>query len=201
MEPISLYSLTAGLSTVSNGALSPFVSWVNNRIMKWKLKKRLSGLCLAKGCSTLCNRLSSPQCLFVDLDLLYSKYAIKESAEEEAKNQNNIIDAYLIYPLLKQHVLKISEIFRGKIVLVSKSLALLQSQPIYKESITLYAFSKSMEENVKLIFESQEAHTEAMLNKFRYMREIGENNTVIVESLIDLEKKVKEHYKITDLPL
>jgi len=58
-----------------------------------------------------------------------------------------------------------------------------------------------METNIGVIFSSEIDRAHAELTKFRYIRELHENQIVLVENLVDLEKKIKEQYKQNDLKI
>jgi hypothetical protein len=73
--------------------------------------------------------------------------------------------------------------------------------PVYKDNIHFFPFSKEMESNVGIIFPNEAEHQKAQLEKFRYLRELDPHQTTVVESLADLEKKIKEHYGITQIAI
>ena len=51
-----------------------------------------------------------------------------------------------------------------------------------------------MEQNIGVIFPSEVDRAYAELTKFRTIREINPDQLVLVDSLLDLEKKLKEQY-------
>ena len=69
------------------------------------------------------------------------------------------------------------------------------------ENITFYAFSRDMEKNIGVIFPSEIERAHAELSKFRIMRQIDENQVVVVDNLGDLEKKVKEKYNLNKISI
>ena len=58
-----------------------------------------------------------------------------------------------------------------------------------------------MEKNIGVIFPSEIERAHAELSKFRIMREIDENQVVVVDNLGDLEKKVKEKYNLNKISI
>ena len=58
-----------------------------------------------------------------------------------------------------------------------------------------------MEKNIGVIFPSEIDRAYAELSKFRIMREIDENQVVVVDNLGDLEKKVKEKYNLNKISI
>jgi hypothetical protein len=51
-----------------------------------------------------------------------------------------------------------------------------------------------MEKNIGVIFPSEIDRAHCELTKFRYIRELKEEQIVLVDNLNDLEKKIKEFY-------
>jgi hypothetical protein len=118
------------------------------------------------------------------------------TAPKEASDHKEptVVENFTAYPILRNHVFNLTNIYKGQIIVVSHNLELLRAVGIYDENIKFYAFSKNMETNIGVIFSSEIDRAHAELTKFRYIRELNENQIVLVESLQDLEKKIKEHY-------
>jgi hypothetical protein len=51
-----------------------------------------------------------------------------------------------------------------------------------------------MEKNIGVIFPSEIDRAHCELTKFRYIRELKSEQVVLVENLVDLEKKIKDAY-------
>jgi len=198
MDPISVYGISSGVASIAGSPLSRVVgSWIASWFIKRKLKKRCYGLLLLKGVSTLCQKLTTSSVLYLDVDKLYQQLNQPTSAEDLAKKSepHNPVDDYLAYPIIKNHILNISGVFKGQIVLVSKSLDLLHAMPIYEQSIWFTAFSKDMEENVgNIIYDSQKEHHEAVITKFRAIQQLPNAQITYVTSMNELYTKVAEKY-------
>jgi hypothetical protein len=51
-----------------------------------------------------------------------------------------------------------------------------------------------MEQNIGVIFPSETERAHCELTKFRYIRELQEQQIVLVDNLVDLEKKIRDRY-------
>jgi hypothetical protein len=201
MEAISIYALSGAVGTVaSSPATSALTSWLSSRFLKWRLKKRVKACLCLKGKSTICTKLSSMSHLFLDIDTLYEKYSIPQDATA-VNTLPTPLENYMIYPLLREHILRVATLFKGQIILVSSSLELLKAMPVYKEHIFFFPFSKEMEDNIGVIFPNEKEHQQAQLNKFRYLRELPPCQVSVVESLVDMHTKIKEKYGITAIAI
>lgn len=198
VEPVSLYSLTA-LSNVISPA-PQFFSYISGKIAKWRLRKRIfSCLITSKGISSLCSKVSNTNTICLDVDFLYQKLSMGSEASE--KEDNSPLAQYLIYPLIKDHILRIAQIFKGKIIICSRNLELLRACPVYNENFHCFALSKSGEESAKLLWDSMESHHKNELEKFRVINILGEDKTEYYDSISELEKKFKSYYSILESPI
>lgn len=198
MDPISVYGISSGVASIAGSPLSRVVgSWIASWFIKRKLKKRCFGLLMMKGVSTLCQKLTTSSVLYLDVDKLYQQLNAPVSADDLAKKSepHNPVDDYLAYPIIKNHILNISSVFKGQIVLVSKSIDLLHAMPLYEQSISFFAFSKDMEANVgNIIYDSEKEHHEAIITKFRAIQHLSSNQISYVSSMAELYQKVAEKY-------
>lgn len=188
---------TSGIYALSTVATSPITDllggWIYNKFKKYRLRKRLSGILLLKGVSTICNKLSNSEVLFFDIDTIYKELTAPKDATEVNKVPS-VVENYTAYPILRQHVFNICSVYKGKVIIVSHNLELLRAVGIYEHNIKFYAFSRNMESNIGVIFASETERASVELAKFRYLRELDENNVVLVENLKDVEDKLKLQY-------
>jgi len=197
MEVYAISSLATAISSSPGRALT---SWLCHQFLKWRMKKKLFGAVLLKGCTTLCQKLSSDEILFFDVDVLYHQLTAPKSAEEVDKKPS-VVENYTAYPILRTHLFNLSKVYKNKIVIVSKSLELLKALGIYDEHTYFYAFSKEMEEKVGLIYTDENLHKEAEVNKFRIKDQMKPSNVIVIESMADLEAKLKSQFGINVLNL
>lgn len=196
MESAGLYAIGSGVSAIAGSPANSLIfDWITNWYHKKKLAKRISGLILLKGGTTLCSKLTNNECVYIDCDHLLQTLNVPKDAVEANKNaQPNPVDLMLSYSVIRKHILNISSIFKGKIVLVSKTLELLLSLPVKYENIYFAAFSRDMETNIGVIYPNEQEHHLAEIEKFRIMRNIDESHTFIVDSLVDLYNKTADKF-------
>lgn len=197
MESASIYAISSGISAIAGSPVSSVIgNWIGKWFLKRRLKRRSGGLLIMKGVSTICQKLTTPTHLYLDVDRLYQQLTAPKSAEDLAnKSQHNPVDDYLAYPIIKNHIANISSVFKGKIILVSKSLDLLHAMPIYPESIIFGCFSKDMEENVgSIIYSNNIEHNSAIVEKFRDLQKLPPNQVIMVSTLNELYDKVATHF-------
>ena len=192
MEPSSVLALSSVAGSVGKSMGGILGGWLYNKFKKWRLKKRLTGVLLLKGVSTLCQKLSNSEILLFDIDVLYRELTAPKEASDH--KEPTVVENYTAYPILRNHVFNLTNIYKGQIVVVSHNLELLRAVGIYEENIKFYAFSKHMETNIGVIFSSEIERAHCELNKFRYIRDLNENQIVLVDNLQDLEKKINDHY-------
>jgi hypothetical protein len=197
MEVYAISSLATAISSSPGRALT---SWLCHHFLKWRLKKKLFGVVLLKGCTTLCEKLSSSEILFFDVDVLYHQLTAPKDASEVDKKPS-VVENYTAYPILRTHLFNLSKVFKNRIVIVSKSLELLKALGIYDDHLYFYVFSKEMEEKAVLIYSDEKQHKEAEVEKFRIKDQMKASNVVIIESMSDLETKLKTMFKINALSL
>jgi hypothetical protein len=193
MDPSSILALSSVAGTVGKSVSGIFSNWMYTKYKKWRLKKRLTGVLLLKGVSTISQKLSNNEVLFFDIDVLYRELTAPKEAVEDHK-EPTVVENFTAYPILRNHVFNLTNIYKGQIIIVSHSLELLRAVGIYEENIKFYAFSKTMEQNIGVIFPSEVDRAYAELTKFRTIREMNAEQIVLVDNLQDLEKKLKEQY-------
>jgi hypothetical protein len=192
MDPTSVLTLSSVASTVGKSVGGIFSTWIYHKYKKWRLKKRLTGCLLLKGVSTLAQKLSNSQVLFFDIDVIYRELTAPKEATDH--KEPSVVENYTAYPILRNHVFNLTNIYKGQIIVLSHNLELLRAVGVYEENIKFYAFSKDMEKNIGVIFPSEIDRAHCELTKFRYIRELKEEQIVLVDNLHDLEKKIKDFY-------
>jgi hypothetical protein len=197
MDPSSIYAISSVAGAVGKSMGGIFSNWIYHKYKKWRLKKRLTGALLLKGVSTLSQKLSNSEVLLFDIDVIYRELTSPREAKDD--KEPSVVENYTAYPILRQHVFNLTNIYKGQIIVVSHNLELLRAVGIYEENITFYAFSRTMETNIGVIFPSEVERAHCELTKFRYIRELKEEQIVLVDNLQDLEKKVKERYNQTKI--
>lgn len=198
-----IYAISSGVSALAGSPVSSLLAgWLGNWLAKRKLRRRLSGLLMMKGVSTLCCKLTTADVLFLDVDKLFQTLNIPASADEATKEPTrNPVDIVLSYPVIRSHVMNVASVYKGKMVLVSNSLDLLRALPVLDINIVFACFSRAMEENIKIIYSSEAEHHESEVQKYRLLRELPETQMFICDNLADLYKKCEERYGVKRLQL
>lgn len=198
MEAAALYSISAGVSAMAGSpASSVLFDAIVNYWQKRKLRHRLRGLCITKGVTTLTQKLSGPTCVYIDCDKLYDNLTVAVDAESLAKTsaEKSALDDLLAFSIIKKHILNICAVWKHKVVLVSRRLALLKTMPLKQENIHFCAFSKEAEKSLGVIYNNEAEHTEAQLNKFRIIQELPSEQVFIVDSLKDAYEHVAKKFE------
>jgi hypothetical protein len=197
-----IYAIGSACGAMAGSPVSTiFASWLGNKFAKYRLRKRLSALVMLRGVSTLCSKLTTPHVLFLDVDKLFQTLNVPESAAADVSGQRNPVDVLLSYPVIRAHIVNVASVYKGRIVLVSKSLELLHALPVREEAITFACFSRACEENIKVIYPSEAEHHAGEIEKYRILREIPETQMFVSDSLAELYKKVEEKYGVKRVQL
>lgn len=197
-----IYAIGSAVGAIAGGTpASMFASWLGNKWAKYRLRKRLSALILLRGVSTLCAKLTTVDVLFLDVDKLFQTLNIPIDAAADASAQRNPVDILLSYPVIRSHIVNVASVYKGRIVLVSKSLELLHALPVREEAISFAAFSRACEENIKVIYPTEAAAHSGEVEKYRVMRQLPENQMFVSDSLAELYKKVEERYGVKRIQL
>jgi hypothetical protein len=197
-----IYAIGSAVGAMAGSPVSSmFASWLGNWFAKRKLRKRLSALIVLKGVSTLCSKLTTAEVLFLDVDKLFQTLNVPVDAAADAAAQRNPVDVLLSYPVIRSHIVNVASVYKGRIVLVSKSLELLHALPVREEAITFACFSRACEENIKVIYPSEAEHHAGEIEKYRILRELPETQMFVSDSLAELYKKVEEKYGVKRVQL
>jgi hypothetical protein len=202
MEAAGIYSISSGVAALAGSpASSLLVDWFSSWWNKRRLAKRVRGLVLLKGITSLCTKLTTGDVVYIDCDSLLQTLQMPKDAEELAAQQSGVkhptsnpIDSLMCHAVVKNHIINITNVFKGKIVLVSKTADLLYALPVKRENIYFAAFSKEMEQNIGVIFANEADHHRAEVEKFRIIREIAEERVYVCDSMKDLYDKTAEKF-------
>jgi hypothetical protein len=86
---MELYALSTAVVGTANSSLGKaFTNYLYTKYMSWKLKKRLHAVVLLKGVSTLCQKFSSAEILFLDVDVLYEQLTAPKEASDVGLSKN-----------------------------------------------------------------------------------------------------------------
>lgn len=193
---MEIYSISTAALSLNSSLGRAFTQYLYSKFMSWKLKRRLHAVILMKGCTTLCQKFSSSEVLFLDIDLLFEQLTAPKEAADVHKPPT-ILEAYMAYPILRNHLYNISRAFKKNIVVVSKSYELVAALNIPHNNTHFFAFSKEMDERTLPLFGNDEkSHAESIVKKLRTRDHFTESQIVVVDSMADLEAKLKIKFGI-----
>lgn len=192
---MDLYAISSTALGMNSSIGRLFTNYVYNKIMSWRLKRRLHGIILLKGVSTLCEKHSSNNILFLDIDKLFNELTAPKDATE-ANKAPSVLDSYMAYPIIRNHLYSISRCFKKNIVCVSHNIELLNALSIPTENTWFYAFSKEMDQRTGPLFPDEKAHADSIVSKLRIRDQFEEDHVIIVESMADLDVKIKIRFNI-----
>lgn len=192
---MDLYAISSTALTLNNSLGRALTTYLYNKFMSWRLKRRLHGVVLLKGVSTICEKLSSSQNLFLDIDVLYASLTAPKEASEVGKTPT-VLESYMAYPILRNHLYNISRAFKRNIVCVSHSHELIRALAIPAENTHFFAFSKEMDDRTLPLFQSEKEHAVSVVQKLRTRDHFDEKHIVVVDSMADLEAKIKSKFDI-----
>lgn len=193
---MEIYAVSSAVMSTANSSLGKaFTNYCYSKWMGWRLKKRLHAVVLLKGVSTICQKFSSPDNLFLDVDILFEQLTAPKEASEAGKTPT-VLENFMAYPIIRNHLYTISRVFKKNIICVSHSHELLQALSISEDNTWFYAFSKELDTRTAPLFASEKEHAESIVNKLRIRDRFEESKIVVVESMADLETKLKLKFNI-----
>lgn len=193
---MELYAISSAVVGTANSSLGKaFTNYCYSKWMGWRLKKRLHAIVLLKGVSTICQKFSSPDILFLDVDILYESLTAPKDAESVGKKPT-VLESFMAYPIIRNHLYTISRVFKKNIVCVSHSHELVQALSISSDNTWFYAFSREMDDRTLPLFTDEKAHAESVVNKLRTRDRFEEKKILVCESMSDLETKIKVKFAI-----
>lgn len=194
---MEIYALSSAVMSTANSSLGKaFTNYCYSKWMGYRLRKRLHAIVLIKGVSSLCEKFSSPDNLFLDVDVLFQQLTVEKEASDVGKKPT-VLEKFMAYPIIRNHLYSVSRIFKKNIICVSHSHELLQALSISSENTWFFAFSRQMDDRTLLLFNGDETHhAESVVNKLRTRDRFEDNKIVVCESMADLETKIKLKFGI-----
>jgi hypothetical protein len=192
---MDIYAISSTALSLNSSLGRAFTTYLYNKFMQWRLKRRIHGVVLLKGVSTICQKLSSSDNLFLDVDVLYAQLTAPKEASEVGRPPT-VLENYMCYPIIRNHLYNVSRVFKKNIICVSHSQELIRALSIPAENTWFYAFSKEMDERTSPLFSSEKEHAESVVKKLRAREHFSESHIIVVESMADMESKLKAKFSI-----
>jgi hypothetical protein len=163
-----------------------------SKLMLWWYRRRVSGLVLLKGKSTICKSLSSERLLFVDIDeYLEKKEGYKEALEDKAKMM-------LLYTALRSDVDKMIRSYQKPVVFVSRHKQLLKILGIKKDKIHFVCASREAHKKSELLYNKPEEYAADEAERLRLLRDFKDEKVKVFEALADIADIVKKLFKVRE---
>ena len=161
-----------------------------SKLMLWWYRRRVSGLVLLKGKTTICKKLSNDKLLFVDIDdYLEKKEGYKEALEDKSKMM-------LLYTALRSDVDKMIRSYQKPVVFVSRHKQLLKVLGIKKERLWFLCASRDAHKKSELLYNKAEEYAADEAERLRLLREFKDEKVKVFEQLTDINDIVKKLFKV-----
>lgn len=164
-----------------------------SKMMLWFYRRRISGLVLLKGKSTICKNISSEKLLFIDID----EYLEKKDGFAEAKDNKSKM--MLLYTQLRSDVDKMIRAYGKPVVFVSRHRELLKVLGIKKEKMYFVCASRDAHKKSELLYDNAEEFAQDEAERLRLLREFKDKQVKVFNELADIPKVVKECFKVKEI--
>lgn len=166
--------------------------FIISKLMLWWYRRRVSGLVLLKGKSTICKSLSNERLLFVDIDdYLEKKEGYKEALEDKAKMM-------LLYTALRSDVDKMIRSYQKPVVFVSRHKQLLKILGIKKDRLWFICASREAHKKSELLYTKPEEYAADEAERLRLLRDFKDDKVKVFEALADIGDIVKKLFKVRE---
>lgn len=166
-----------------------------SKLLTWYYRRRVNGLVLLKGKTTLCNELSSDKLLFLDIDMLLAKMPNYDMAKTSKS------DMILIHTAFKEVIDKLLRQYHKPVVFVSRSYELLRLIGVRQKKIHFVCASQEAHKKAELMYKDAVEFAKDEAQRLRLLQSVKAKNVRVFDNLADLKKKVKEIYDVNDLSL
>lgn len=182
-----------GASTIGNvgGMLSFFML---SKIIRYMQSRKAKGILLLKGKSNLCDKYTSNDIIFLDIDNLLEKLP----EYEEAKDKPSAL--FLLYPLIKQRVNVLTNGFNKQVVYVSRNWDLLRTM-VRRKNIFYLCGSQEFHKKSQLLYNDPQQFALDDILRLKYLHRINKKQIKVCESLGDIDKHVKEIFGVTNVAM
>lgn len=163
-----------------------------SKLLSWWYRRRVSGLVLLKGKTTICNELSSDKLLFLDLDMLMEKMP---NFAEANKSKSDMV---LLHTALKEMMDKLLRAYQKPIVFVSRHHDLLKVLGLKRKKIYFVCGSKEAHKKAELMYKDPAQFASDEAERLRLLQQIKEKNVKVYDNLSEVKNIVKRLFKLED---
>ena len=166
-----------------------------SKLLTWYYRRRVNGLVMLKGKTTLCNELSSEKLLFLDLDMLLEKMPNYETAKASRS------DMILIHTAFKEVIDKLLRHYHKPVVFVSRSFELLRLIGVRPKKIHFVCASQEAHKKATIMYKERDEYIGDEAQRLRLLQQVKQSKVKVFDNLEDIKKIVKEIYNVNDLSL
>lgn len=165
------------------------------KLFTWYLRRKAKAILLLKGKTTLCNKYTSNDVIFLDIDNVLT------DLPEYPKSKDNPAKLFLLYPIVKQRVDVLVKGFRKPVVFVSRNWDLLRTMNISRKNIFYLCGSQEYHKKSQLLYSDPEQFAADDILRLKYLNTVPKKQIRICESLLDIDRHVRETFKVLNVAM
>ena len=165
------------------------------KLVSWYIRRKAKAVLLLKGKTTLCNKWTSNNVIFLDIDNVLTELP------EYEKSKDNPAKLFLLYPIVKQRVDVLVKGFRKPVVFVSRNWDLLRVMNVSKKNIIFLCNSQEGHKKSQLLYSDPAQFAQDDILRLKYLHNVPKKQIKICESLADIDKHIKDSFGLTNVAM
>lgn len=165
------------------------------KLVSWYVRRKAKAVLLLKGKTTLCNKWTSNDIIFLDIDNVLTELPDYEKAKD------NPAKLFLLYPIVKARVDILVKGFRKPVVFVSRNWDLLRVMNVSKRNIIYLAGSQEYHKKSQLLYSDPEQYAKDDILRLKYLNSVPKKQIRVCESLSDMDKHIRETFKLNNVAM
>lgn len=165
------------------------------KLVSWYVRRKAKAVLLLKGKTTLCNKWTSNDIIFLDIDNVLTELPEYEKAKD------NPAKLFLLYPIVKQRVDALVKGFRKPVVFVSRNWDLLRVMNVSKKNIVYLCGSQEYHKKSQLLYTDAEQFATDDILRLKYLHSVPKKQIKICESLADIDKNIRDIFGLTNVAM
>lgn len=182
--------MEAFASQVGGSATGVASLFLLSKFMLWWYRRRVSGLLLLKGKTSICKELSNEKLLFIDLD----EYLEKHDGYADAKENKSKM--MLLYTKIRGETDKMIRSYQKPVVFVSRHRDLLKVLGINKHKLWFVCASKDAHAKSQLLYDDPEEFARDEAERLRLLREFDDKHVRVFDMVADITRIVKSLFNV-----
>ena len=165
------------------------------KLVSWYVRRKAKAVLLLKGKTTLCNKFTSNDIIFLDIDNVLTELPEYEKAKD------NPAKLFLLYPIVKQRVDGLVKGFRKPVVFVSRNWDLLRVMNVSKKNIVYLCGSQEYHKKSQLLYSDPEQFAADDILRLKYLHCVPKKQIRVCESLSDIDKHIRGTFEVTNIAM